>query len=116
MGQSRTHPPTLLRLLPRLIEKLPPESPKMSNAVFVNSPTIRDPAARLAPEGQHSLEILVGASYAAFERWAHLPAGERGEGYEAFVKGLGDELISTVERYIPQLSQNTCGSSNTSRH
>jgi phytoene desaturase len=86
-------------------ETMASESPNVSNAIFVNSPTIRDPEGGLAPSGEHSLEILVGASYEAFERWAHLPAAERGEEYEAFVKELGDTLVSTVERYIPGLSQ-----------
>jgi phytoene dehydrogenase-like protein len=84
-------------------ETMASESPKISNSVFVLSPSVRDPG--LAPDGQHSLEILVGASYEAFERWAHLPPEERGEEYDAFVKALGDELIATVERYIPGLSQ-----------
>jgi phytoene dehydrogenase-like protein len=83
-------------------EMMAPESPKISNCILINSPSIRDPEAGLTPSGRHSLEMLVGASYEAFERWAHLPPGERGE---EFVKGLGDELISTVEQYIPGLSQ-----------
>lgn len=86
-------------------ETMASESPKISNSIFVLSPSIRDPEGGLAPNGQHSLEILVGASYEAFERWAHLPPEERGEEYKAFVKGLGDELVSTVEQYIPGLSQ-----------
>lgn len=86
-------------------ETMASESPKVSNLIFVNSPTIRDPEGGLAPSGQHSLQILAGASYEAFERWAGLPAAERGEEYAAFVKELGDALVSTVERYIPGLSQ-----------
>ena len=86
-------------------EQMASESPKVSNCMLINSPSIRDPEGGVTPGGQHSLEILVGASYEAFERWAHLPPGERGEEYDAFIKGLGDELISTAERYLPGLSQ-----------
>jgi len=86
-------------------EQMASESPKLSNCMLINSPSIRDPEGGVTPKGQHSLEILAGASYAAFEQWAHLPAGERGDEYQAFVKALGDELISTVERYVPGLSQ-----------
>lgn len=87
-------------------ETMAAKSPKLSNSILVLSPSIRDPDGVLAPKGHHSLEILVGASYEAFERWAHLPPRERGGDYWAFVKGLGDELISTVEPYVPGLSQN----------
>ena len=81
------------------------KSPKLSSGVFFNSPTLRDPTGGLAPEGQASLVILSGANYAAFERWADLPPGERGNEHDAFVKALGDGLISTVEHYLPGLSQ-----------
>jgi phytoene dehydrogenase-like protein len=86
-------------------EQMTSESPTLSNCMLINSPSIRDPKGGVTPSGQHSLEILVGASYEAFERWAHLSPGERGVEYETFVKGLGDELTSTAERYLPGLSQ-----------
>ena len=82
-----------------------PESPRLSSGVFFNSPTLRDPKGGLAPDGQHSLVILSGANYAAFERWADLLPGERGNEYDVFVKEIGDDLISTVEQYLPELSQ-----------
>lgn len=77
----------------------------MSNCLLINSPSIREPEGGVVPEGRHSLEILSGASYAAFERRAHLSSEERGEEYETFVKELGDQLLSTLEHYIPQLSR-----------
>jgi len=79
------------------------ESPDMTRGIFVNSPSIHDGS--LAPTGQHSLQILVGANYAAFERWAHLPTEKRGSDYEDFVAALGKQLISNAERYIPGLSK-----------
>jgi phytoene dehydrogenase-like protein len=81
------------------------DSPRVSDCFFVNSPSVRDPAAGLAPPGHHSLEVLAGASYAAFERWADLAAADRGEEYEALVAELSDQLVSTLERFIPQLSR-----------
>ncbi len=86
-------------------ETMASESPNMANCFFVNSPSIRDPQGGLAPAGHHSLEILAGASHAAFEKWAHLPAAERGADFEATLKTLGDALVSVLERYIPRLSQ-----------
>ena len=86
-------------------QQMDPESPNVSDCMLMNSPSIRDPEGDVTPSGQHSLEILVGASYETFEQWAHLPPGQRGQEYEAFIKGLGDQLISTAERYLPGLSQ-----------
>jgi phytoene dehydrogenase-like protein len=86
-------------------EQMDTASPNPANALLINSPSIRDPEGGVTPSGQHSLEILAGASYEAFEQWAHLPPGARGKDYEAFVQGLGDQLISTAERYLPGLSQ-----------
>jgi phytoene dehydrogenase-like protein len=34
-----------------------------------------------------------------------MPPGERGREYEAYVKKLGDEVVTTVEKYIPNLSR-----------
>ena len=89
-------------------ETMDSEFPNVCNCIFVNSPSVRDPEGGLAPEGRHSLEIMVGASYATFERWAGLSPGRRGEEYEALVQRLGDKLVSTIERYIPELSKHLC--------
>lgn len=86
-------------------ETMASEAPEMSNCLLVNSPSVREPEGGVAPAGRQNLEIFAGASYAAFERWAHLSPEERGEEYETFVKELGDRLVSTVEHYIPQLSR-----------
>jgi len=86
-------------------ETMDARAPKCSSCLFVTSPSIRDPEGDLAPDGQHSLEILVGANYAAFEPWADLEPEERGEDYEALVADLQDQILTTVESYLPGLSR-----------
>lgn len=81
------------------------ESPELASCFLVNSPSVRNPEGGLAPAGCHSLQILAGASYAAFERWAALSATERGGDYESQVKALADALISALESHVPGLSQ-----------
>ena len=81
------------------------DSPRVSDCFFINSPSVRDPEARLAPDGHHSLEVLAGVSYAAFERWADLDTADRGQEYDALVADLADQLVSNLERFIPQLSR-----------
>ena len=75
------------------------ECPDMTRSILVNSPSIRD--TKLAPRGHHSLQILVGANYAAFDRSARSEGSE----FQDFVEALGKELISTVESYVPELSR-----------
>jgi phytoene dehydrogenase-like protein len=81
------------------------EFPEICNCIFINSPSVKDPTANLAPRGRHSLQIMAGANYSSFARWAHLPSRQRGGDYDYYVKELGDEMVATVERYLPQLSQ-----------
>lgn len=75
------------------------ERPNVTRSILVNSPSIRD--RELAPKGYHSLQILVGANYAAFDRLARSKGGE----FQDLVEALGRELISTVESYVPELSR-----------
>jgi all-trans-retinol 13,14-reductase len=86
-------------------ETMAAESPKVSGSFLVNSPSVKDPDGNLAPKGKHSLQVLAGVSYAAFEKWAHLPTHDRGDAYAAFERQLGEQLIATLEHYIPGLSQ-----------
>ena len=72
---------------------------------FITSPSVKDPEGGHAPAGYHTLEIITGASYEMFEKWAHLPSRKRGEEYESLKKRIGERLIAAVEQYIPNLSQ-----------
>ncbi len=84
---------------------LVPTPPTGFPMFFITSPSVKDPLSGKAPEGYHTIEILTGANYAAFEKWANLPARKRGEAYEALKENMGERLIAAAERYIPGLSQ-----------
>ena len=84
-------------------EMMDPEAPDPTMGMLINSPSVR--CSNLAPTARHSLQILTVANYAAFERWARVPLEKRGVEYNDFVKALGEQVISTAERYIPGLSQ-----------
>ena len=86
-------------------EAMVSESPDISKCLFINSPSVKDSDGGLSPKGRHSLQLLAGADYSSFERWATMPSRERGQEYEAYVRKLGEQIVTTVERYIPQLSQ-----------
>jgi len=72
---------------------------------FITSPSVKDPKGGHAPEGHHTVEIITGASYKMFEKWAHLPSRKRGEEYESLKEKIGKRLIASAEQYIPELSQ-----------
>ncbi|UCF73293.1 MAG: NAD(P)/FAD-dependent oxidoreductase [Deltaproteobacteria bacterium] len=72
---------------------------------FITSPSVKDPDGGHAPEGYHTIEIITGASYELFKKWANLPSGKRGDEYKALKEKMGERLIAAAERYIPGLSQ-----------
>jgi all-trans-retinol 13,14-reductase len=80
----------------------PPEDFPM---FFITSPSVKDPEGGHAPEGHHTIEIITGASYKLFEKWAHLPSMKRGDEYKALKEKVGERLIVAAERYIPTLSR-----------
>jgi len=79
-------------------------SPSAERGVFINSPSVRDPDAGLAPDGEHTLQVLSGWSYESVEQWASLRPGERGESYEQFKTGVTETLVAAAERYVPGLT------------
>jgi phytoene dehydrogenase-like protein len=89
-------------LFKRLTVPVPPEDFPM---FFITSPSVKDPEGGHAPEGHHTVEIITGASYQPFERWAQLPSTKRGEEYQGLKEKIGERLISAAERYIPDLSK-----------
>jgi all-trans-retinol 13,14-reductase len=80
----------------------PPEAFPM---FFITSPSVKDPEGGHAPEGCHTIEIITGASYQLFERWANLPSMKRGEEYKGLKEKIGERLIAAAEQYIPTLSK-----------
>jgi phytoene dehydrogenase-like protein len=83
--------------VPRVPEEIP--------YFFLTSPSLKDPHGGHAPQGCHSLQIITGSSYKLFEKWSHLPSGQRGETYRSLKRAIGMRLIHAVERYIPGLSR-----------
>ncbi len=84
---------------------LVPTPPEEFPFFFITSPSVKDPDGGHAPKGYDTLEILTGANYEVFEKWANLPSMKRGEEYEVLKEKIGEGLIAAAERYIPGLSQ-----------
>lgn len=79
--------------------------PHRVSGFFATSATLKDPGGGHAPAGRHSLQILGGASYEPFERWAEVPEAERGGDYRDLVSHLGAQLVLKLEAdYAPGLS------------
>jgi all-trans-retinol 13,14-reductase len=80
-------------------------TPESFPMFFITSPSVKDPEGGHAPKGHHTVEIITGASYELFERWANLPSRGRGKDYEDLKENIGKRLITAAENYIPALSQ-----------
>lgn len=79
--------------------------PEAKKGFFINSPSVRDPEGGFAPEGHHTLHLLMGASWESFGKWASLEPEQRGREYEALKKRISEQMVIEAERYIPGLSQ-----------
>ncbi len=79
-------------------------SPSADRALFITSPSARDPQGGLAPEAQHTLQLLTGWSYESVEQWASVSAEQRGEDYEQLKTGVSQALLTAAERHVPGLT------------
>jgi len=73
-------------------------------AFFVTSPSVKDPEGGHAPQGRHNIEIVTMVGYENFKKWAGSPSMKRGEDYKDFKDRIGNSLIKSTEKYIPNLS------------
>lgn len=78
--------------------------PGANPGLFINSPSVRDPQSRYAPDQHHALQILGGGNFTGFERWATMDPNQRGSDYLALKKRIEHQFIRRAERYIPSLS------------
>lgn len=78
--------------------ELPPELP-----LFLSSNSLKDTTGSLAPPGCSTLEVAAFVPEAMFARWASLPAGARGEDYQALKEQLADRMLREVEARFPGL-------------
>ena len=79
-------------------------TPSADRAVFINSPSARDPDGGFAPEGEHTLQLLSGWSYESVEQWAAVGRGGRGDEYEQLRTGVSEALLAAAERHVPGLT------------
>jgi phytoene dehydrogenase-like protein len=73
-------------------------------ALFITSPSVKDPEGGHAPQGRHIVEIITMIGYDSFKKWAGSPSMKRGEDYKDFKHRIGNCLIKAAEKYIPNLS------------
>jgi phytoene dehydrogenase-like protein len=74
-------------------------------ALFITSPSVKDPEGGHAPQGRHTVEIITMVDYDSFKKWAGRPLMKRGEDYEAFKDRIGNSMVKAAEKHIPNLSR-----------
>ena len=73
-------------------------------ALFITSPSVKDPEGGHAPQGRHNVGIISMVDYDSFKKWAGRPPMKRGEDYEAFKDRIGNSTVKAAEKLIPNLS------------
>lgn len=67
--------------------------------IFFSVTTLKDPSLR--SDGLHTIEAMALATPRAFERWRHLPKGQRGPEYQQLKERLANMILDNVERVVP---------------
>ena len=73
-------------------------------ALFITSPSVKDPEGGHAPQGRHIVEIVTMIGYDSFKKWSGSPSTKRGEDYKDFKDRIGNCMIKAAENHIPNLS------------
>jgi all-trans-retinol 13,14-reductase len=72
-------------------------------AVYISSPSAKDPDFEHRHPGKATIEIVAPAQYEIFEPWAGKTWGKRGEDYEALKQSYGERLLEHLYDKLPQL-------------
>lgn len=70
-------------------------------AVFISSPSAKDPAHQQSHPDRTTLEVLTVAPYDWFARWEGTQWKRRGADYEAFKQELAGRMVAELERAVP---------------
>lgn len=71
--------------------------------VYISFPSAKDPDYLNRHPGTATIEIVVPAPYAWFEKWEGSTWGKRGEDYEVFKQDLIDRIMPHLYNKLPQL-------------
>jgi len=71
--------------------------------VYISFPSAKDPDYLHRHPGTATIEIVVPAPYAWFEKWQGSTWGKRGDDYEAFKQKLMDRIMPHLFEKLPQL-------------
>ena len=75
-------------------------------ALFVTATSLKDPTQRSwVDRGHHTLEVFALVGWKAFEPWAGTRYGERPADYEDLKRRLGDQMLASLERILPGVSE-----------
>jgi phytoene dehydrogenase-like protein len=72
------------------------------DGLFLAITTLKDPSHGAGP---HVIEMFTFVPWAPFARWKDTKQGARGPAYEAFKRGLGDQMIAAAGNIIPGFSK-----------
>lgn len=80
--------------------------PAEKHGFFLTIPTLKDPDGHRAPDGVHTLEIIILAAMEPFRQWEGSRSLKRGEEYQQFKEQQVVGVVDLLERhYIPGLRE-----------
>lgn len=83
-----------------------PEAP--FPALFISSPSAKDPTFKQRYPGRSTIEVIVPAPYRWFERWSDQRWGRHCEDYKAFKEQLAKRIQTELEKNLPWTAGKIC--------
>lgn len=72
---------------------------------FISPNSLKDPTGSLAPGGSTSVEVVTVAPWEIVEKWADVPAAERGADFDELKSRLTDRMLGELGRRYPSLTE-----------
>lgn len=73
--------------------------------MFVSFTSFKDPTHDPGPEKKYAGEMMVWSDWSTVEKWADIPAGERGDEYHSLKKRIEQTLLKQFAKYFPRLAE-----------
>lgn len=78
---------------------------KHEPSYFVSSPSAKDPASKMAPDGHFTMDVVTLIDPKIFRAWMGTKLNKRGDDYDQLKEELTEDLLGHLDRRMPGLKE-----------